>query len=529
MRIYPFSLLLLTLSLLITWPITAQPDSNIPFIRVGLIDQKDTVYFRIKTRSNNNSSGFKNHPWKVTVLNGKPAIVTYRLSVGTSKDSSRAADILDFATRRGLSVELYKHTLATSFKFEFAHQHIYKVLLRAVFHNKEDATQHQLRTRERMNSEIIKLPISRSTGVLQFTNITTGDQFTSANKLRLAAKAIELTDMDVGIGYHWQSGQHRQYTGTLEFLIDEDGRLSLINELPFEEYIRGVVPAEMPPGFPQEALKAQAIAARSEAVSKIGLRHFSDAYDLCDDVHCQVYAGLSKRAPRTDLAVESTRGIFMIYENQIAEAYYSAVCGGHTENNENVWQAEAKPFLRGQIDASQSVFSSLRDEKTLRAWIRVRPPVFCNTLEVDVPSALFYTRKYFRWHLDYDRSELEKIISSKTGKNFGRLIDLRVLQRGVSGRVITVEVIGSDARFVLNRELQIRQSLSENTLYSSCFYIDKSSWASGIPGKFSIHGAGWGHGVGMCQSGAAMRAYHNEKFDKILTHYYPGISLKTLY
>jgi SpoIID/LytB domain protein len=509
----------------------AQTGAVPPRIRVGLIENEKSVRFRVTDDAevDGRSDSFRDHPWQVAVLNSKPASFVYRLAVGTCKDSSKAGDIIRFAARQGLSAELSSHLIEPPFEFEFAHPKVYKVLLTPVFMNEEDARRSQLQLQARMNSEIVRLPTNLASGTLQFTNLVTNEHFQVDRKFRVAAATIEISDMEVGVGYHWESGQSRQYGGILEFMVDADGLLSVVNELPLEDYIKGVVPAEMAPGFPYEALKAQAIAARSEAVSKTGLRHFGAPFDLCNDVHCQVYAGLSKRTLHTDMAVQSTAGIFIIYGDQIAEVYYSAVCGGHTEHIENVWLVDAEPFLRGQVDADASVFSSLKNEETLRSWIRVQPPVYCNTLAEDVPPALHYTRKYFRWQVDYTRAELERIIVDRTGKSFGKLQDLRVLRRGVSGRVITVQVVGSENRFILDRELQIRQSLSDNTLYSSCFFIARSAWSNGIPGKFRLRGAGWGHGVGMCQAGAAMMAHAGRKFEQLLTHYYRGVYLKKLY
>ncbi|MCG8604942.1 SpoIID/LytB domain-containing protein, partial [bacterium] len=368
-----------------------------------------------------------------------------------------------------------------------------------------------------------------SKGTLRFTNLKTKSTFESRRPVRVSGSMIEVVDVEIGAGFHWETKENRKYAGRLEFLIDRLGRLTLINEAPLEEYLKGVVPSEMPVGFPIEALKAQAIAARVEVASKIDIRHPFQPFDLCDEVHCQVYSGLSKTAKSTNTAIKNTRGIFIVHGTQVIEAFYAGMCGGHTENNDNVWLMDGKPYLRGIQDGrSDRRRLALEQEKNVREWIDGFPNVFCNTRSKRVPEFLNYSKKYFRWQQTFPRNELEEIIHRKTGETFGNLLDLIPKQRGVSGRVLELEVIGSQKRFIINRELSIRQALSETTLFSSCFYIKKVG-ASGLPSKFIVKGAGWGHGVGMCQVGAAVMAHSGAKFDQILKHYYRRTSLQLLY
>ncbi|RMF64312.1 MAG: SpoIID/LytB domain-containing protein [Calditrichaeota bacterium] len=399
------------------------------------------------------------------------------------------------------------------------------------FKTEEDARAYQKKLRKKANSEIIPVPSGKPHGHLRFTNLDNHYSFDAPKPIQVVADEIELADVDVGSGFHWETTKHRIYGGRLEYLVDDGGLITVVNELSLEDYLKGVVPSEMPPAFPYEALKAQAVAARVEAVSKIGLRHPYEPFDLCDDVHCQVYSGRSRQAEKTDMAVESTRGIFMIYKDHLAEAFYAGVCGGHTENNENVWLTDPQPYLRGILDkaGNKSLRTSLKDEKNLRKWIDSSPDVYCNARKGKVPKSVGYSKKYFRWQVEYSRSELERIIHDKTGEDFGHLVDLVPQKRGVSGRMIELEVVGTKDRFVISRELAIRQALAPRTLFSSCFYVKKKGGTRGLPKKFVLKGAGWGHGVGMCQVGAAVMAARGKKFDQILTHYYRGVFLKKLY
>jgi SpoIID/LytB domain protein len=408
---------------------------------------------------------------------------------------------------------------------------VYQIVLDKKFISESDAKTYQSKIQGKTNSEIIKIPQNNSEGILRFTNLHNNYSFDSPWPIRLSVSQIQLADVEVGSGFHWETTEHRTYGGAFEFLLDQDGMITAINELFLEDYLKGVVPSEMPAGFPYESLKAQAITARVEAVSKIGLRHPFEPFDLCDEVHCQVYSGLSRNAERADMAVESTRGIFMIHRNEITEAFYAGVCGGHTENNENVWLINAKKYLRGVLDRDRNRLSTpLSEESNVRKWIDSSPDVYCNSASKNGLRSINYSKKYFRWQVEYKRQELEKIIREKTGENFGELIDLVPLKRGVSGRLIDLlEVVGTKKRFIINRELPIRQALSKKTLYSGCFYVKKKGRSKGLTHTFILKGAGWGHGVGMCQVGAASMAHSGKKFDQILTHYYQGIFLQKLY
>jgi SpoIID/LytB domain protein len=217
----------------------------------------------------------------------------------------------------------------------------------------------------------------------------------------------------------------------------------------------------------------------------------------------------------------------------VIEASYAGVCGGHTESNENVWNGLAKPYLRGIFDGKSRpnlLGNSLANENTLRKWVTSKPNVYCNTSQSQIPSALEYTKKYFRWEVEYTRQELQAMIRKRTGEDFGDLQDLVPLQRGPSGRLIRLRVVGTKKTFEINRELAIRQALAEKTLWSACITIEKSGVdRDRLPVKFKILGAGWGHGVGLCQTGAAMMALRGQNFEQILRHYYTNVKLDKQY
>ena len=516
--------------------IMARNDADQPVIRVGVLQGRAQVDFRVEGKVsfvNRDADfvlrGLPGGRWKIEAIDSKPAEYVYQLAVGTRKGRWQAEEVLRSVRNKGLDAHISKIE-TNNLSIPYVHKSVYQIVLDKKFSSGNDAKTYQSEIQEKTNSEIIKIPQNDSEGTLRFTNLDNNYNFDSPGPIRLRTSQIQLADVEVGSGFHWETTEHRAYGGTFEFLLDQDGMITAINELFLEDYLKGVVPSEMPAGFPYESLKAQAIAARVEAVSKIGLRHPFEPFDLCDEVHCQVFSGLSHNAERSDMAVESTRGIFMIHRNKITEAFYAGVCGGHTENNENVWLINAKGYLRGVLDRDGNRLSTpLSEESNVKKWIDSNPDVYCSSTRKNRPTSVNYSKKYFRWQVEYKRQELEKIIREKTGEDFGELVDLVPLKRGVSGRLIDLQVVGTKKRFIINRELPIRRALSNKTLYSACFYIKKRGRTKGLTHTYILKGAGWGHGVGMCQVGAAVMAHAGKKFDQILTHYYQGIFLQKLY
>ncbi len=508
-----------------------------PMIRIGIMEEKPEVQFEVTERTDfrrlDGSLASKSFPpgrWRVEVISGQPAAFEYRLSVGVRKDRAAAERVVTFMAGKGLTASIQKYNLSSKNSLHYGHDAVFQVLLEQRFKTEDEAKQFARSVRKQTSAEIVRKSAGKQAGTLRFTRIGEQEVLHFSEGARITAARIGVAGIDVGKGFHWERSEHRTYGGTLEFRLDETGQISVVNELLVENYLKGVVPSEMPAGFPFEALKAQAVAARAEAFTRMGVQHPGAAFDLCDDVHCQVYSGLSRQAEATDRAVEETRGTLALHDNEIIEAFYSAMSGGHTENNENVWNMDPKPYLRGILDKRGSKLSTpLSDERHVKKWIDGSPDVHSNVTRGSVPSALNYGKKYFRWQVDYTRQELESILRKKTGEDFGQLRDLRPVKRGVSGRLIELEVIGSKKSFSIGKELAIRQALSNSTLYSACFYVKKSGFTGGAPAKFILRGAGWGHGVGMCQIGAAMMAHSGQKFDNILKHYYRGIYLKKLY
>lgn len=308
------------------------------------------------------------------------------------------------------------------------------------------------------------------------------------------------------------------YRGTLYATLDAKGRLAVANTLPVEKMLYGLVPAEIFPRAPLEALKAQAVTARGEVLAKIGTRHFGEPYRVCAKQHCQVYKGLSRELPRTSRAVNQTRGEVLWGEGHLVDTVYSASCGGHTEHNDIVWEAGADRHLRGRRDGP-STPGDLSDEPTLRRFLADNTGAHCARVRIGKTSR-------YRWTRRFTQSELRRLLRKK--QDIGAVKAIEPLARGVSGRVTGVRVVGTKGTLIVKREYPVRQLFGG--LFSGLFVVDAESGGdSNAPAAFVLRGGGWGHGVGMCQTGAMGMAEEGHNFRAILKHYYKGGSVQKMY
>jgi stage II sporulation protein D len=315
--------------------------------------------------------------------------------------------------------------------------------------------------------------------------------------------------------------------GSLVFTADRTGMLSVVNAVPAETVVKGVVPSEVYTSAPMESLKAQAVAARGEVLSYLGVRHLADPYGLCSKVHCQVYSGLARENPRTNQAVDATRGEVMFESSslggdwRVVDARYSSSCGGHTEHNDLVWGSEPEPYLRGRFDlkgAAASPWSKGITDQNIDAWLSPNVQAWCNT-------ASYGGKRTFRWDKQVDAVTVQEKLEHH--KNIGLLKDVKILARGVSGRVIKMQFLGTSGEYELDRELAIRRIFGG--LRSSMFTMTIDRDDKGRPSKFKFRGGGYGHGSGMCQTGAMAMGGAGRNYKQILTHYYKNITMKKLY
>ena len=384
-----------------------------------------------------------------------------------------------------------------------------------------------------------------------------GERITGA-ELRIDAGEgrFLLHNVTIGAQFHWERVEDQSFHGVLRLVRDARG-ITAINEIGLEEYLKSVISSEMSAESPPELLQAHAITSRSwlaamleqqweskklkeakrslesrEEIIRWYDREDHALFNVCADDHCQRYQGVSKIiSAEAEHAVEATRGMCLTYANQICDARFSKACGGITENFENAWADIAVPYLSSVSD-SEKAFPSVAQEKDARSWIMSRPSAYCNAsderiLKNILPSFDRETIDFFRWRVSYDQSELSGLIRTKSGVDFGSILDLIPVQRGPSGRNVRLRIVGSKKTLVVGKELEIRKWLSPSHLYSSAFVVSKSDGQ--IPASFTLYGAGWGHGVGLCQIGAAVMATKGKKAEEILLHYFRGTEIRKMY
>jgi SpoIID/LytB domain protein len=382
-------------------------------------------------------------------------------------------------------------------------------------------------------------------------------------QIRLTAErsgTFTLQEVTIGVRFHWERREGQTFPGDLDFLPAGSGFLAAVNELPVEEYLASVVSSEMSGEAPFAFLKAHAIASRSWLVAMLerrasgrekgGSRETATGrggevirwydredhtrFDVCADDHCQRYQGITGLAAgRAAEAVRETRGVFLVHAGAICDARYHKACGGLTENFATCWEEIAVPYL-SHVSDSATPHAPVRTEADAERWILSRPDVSCRTndqalLRRILPAFDRETADFFRWQVSYPREELEAILRSKSGIDFGVLMGLVPIERGPSGRIRLLRVEGSKATAAVGKELEIRRWLSPSHLYSSAFIVRTTREPSGIPARFTLYGAGWGHGVGLCQIGAAVMAEQGCSAEEILRRYFRGAALVKRY
>ena len=372
--------------------------------------------------------------------------------------------------------------------------------------------------------------------------------------------SFSLDDVTIGVNFHWERKETQTFLGTLSFVVEED-KICAINELPVEKYLESVISSEMSATSSLELLKAHAVISRSwllaqmekrRKVAEQGNSFFSfvkkddelirwydredhTIFDVCADDHCQRYQGITKEtSPHVAEAIKATRGQILMSGDEICDARFSKCCGGVTEEFQYCWENIKKPYLLAVRDGKQEMLD-LTVETNAEQWIRTSPDAFCNTNDKKILSQVLNdydqeTVDFYRWKVTYTQEEIRQLIEDSLKMSLGDILDLEPLERGKSGRISRLRIVGSEKSFIIGKELEIRRTLSTSHLYSSAFVVDKSEKdANGVPQRFDIIGAGWGHGVGLCQIGAAVMGEQGYKYDQILLHYYQGADIKKIY
>lgn len=399
-----------------------------------------------------------------------------------------------------------------------------------------------------------------------------GNQYSSLTFHPQSADAsFSLSDVTIGVNFHWERKETQTFLGTLHFVVESD-KICAINELPVERYLESVISSEMSATSSLELLKAHAVISRSwllaqmkkrREVAESGNNFFSfvkkddrlirwydredhTIFDVCADDHCQRYQGITKEtSPHVAEAIRQTKGQILMDGDDICDARFSKCCGGVTEEFQYCWEDTPKNYLSSVRDIIQGVKSagtaapaplpSLQDEAAADAWIRSNPPAFCNTTDKKILSQVLNdydqeTADFYRWKVTLTQKKLKQLLDEKLKMSFGDILDLQAEERGKSGRISKLRIVGTEKTFVIGKELEIRRALSDTHLYSSAFVVDRCDIdEKGVPQRFDIIGAGWGHGVGLCQIGAAVMGEEGFDYDAILLHYYQGAEIKKVY
>jgi stage II sporulation protein D len=377
------------------------------------------------------------------------------------------------------------------------------------------------------------------------------------------SESFLLRDVLIGVKFHWERREKQRFTHSLK-LIKDNGKITAINIIPIENYLTSVISSEMSAKCSTAMLKATAVVSRSWLLAQIEKskeikkenieyhpgykleneiikwydREDHKLFDVCADDHCQRYQGVTKvTSTAAREAVQQTAGIVLLEKDQILDARFSKSCGGISESFENVWEPVKHPSLSAIYDykfIADDYEDDFSNERNAEKWIRGNPAAFCNTQDPKILKQILLdydqeTKDFYRWKIEYSQQQISELIKRKSGIDFGLIKDLIPIERGFSSRLIKLKIVGTNKILTIGKELEIRRILSETHLYSSAFVVEKQGKLNEVPEKFILHGAGWGHGVGLCQIGAAVMAEQGYQFDEILIHYFKDAKLKKFY
>ena len=375
--------------------------------------------------------------------------------------------------------------------------------------------------------------------------------------------SFTIDNVQIGIDYHWQRSEPQTFIGQLRIIVEEE-KLVVINKLPIEDYLKSVISSEMSATASLELLKAHAVISRSWLLAQMQHRERQEGrtggffsfqrkgdefirwydredhtlFDVCADDHCQRYQGITRQSsPLVEKAVEATRAVVLVSDGEVCDARFSKCCGGITERYSTCWEDKELSYLHPVHDVPADMKMDGQaigaDNFDFDLWIRTAPEAFCNTEDANLLSQVLNdydreTQDFYRWRVDYTQDELSKLLAERCEEDFGAILDLQPVERGASGRIKKLRIIGTKKQLTIGKELEIRRALSESHLYSSAFSVERGEEVDGVPTRFTLYGAGWGHGVGLCQIGAAVMAERGYTYDEILLHYYKDAQLHKL-
>ena len=370
-----------------------------------------------------------------------------------------------------------------------------------------------------------------------------------------------LRDVTIGVNFHWERKEDQKFGSALKVIV-ENGKLTAVNLIGVEDYLTSVISSEMSATASEELLKAHAVISRSWLLAQIEKnkeivaanaeysactqtedelvkwydREDHVNFDVCADDHCQRYQGLTRASTeKVRKAIDATWGELLMDGDKICDARFSKCCGGVFEEFQNCWEPVKYSYLVKVRDGKNTQdIPDLTVEENAREWILGSPEAYCNTTDQGILSQVLNnydqeTVNFYRWKQEYGQKELSELILSRSGVDYGDIVDLVPVERGTSGRLVKLQIVGTKKIMTIGKELEIRRTLSTSHLYSSAFVVEKVGEENGVPAKFVLHGAGWGHGVGLCQIGAAVMGEQGFKYKEILLHYFVGAAIESRY
>jgi len=516
-----------------------------PLIKIGLKTCNKSIDYRLNGLYNildendnilmeNVSSRLK---WRVKILDSVQAKYSYGILLKEFFDEDSCNHESEILRKNGFDVRVKTIGCTLNVNGARASSNVRYQLVYGKWEKRDLAEKARKKFRDKYDCIIIEEKVIEPRGILEFFDSEYDSSAEIVNMLHFVPLTEDsyITVYDIKCNKIGQNGrkEERKLRGKIDIRIDNEGEITVISAIPLEEYIAGILSCMMESDFPIESMKAQAVASRSKIISSYGLKHLNEEFDFCSSDHCEVYRGFCDYGENVRRAIEETRGKVLMHNGEACHAVYNPVCGGHTEDYYNIWESPDKPYLKGIFDSDKSdnykFKGALDTEEKVAKWINSRPGVHCNLSGKKLNHSLDFAKKYFRWEITYSRRELEELIKKKTHEDIGILYDIIPRKRGISGRLKEIEILGSHKNIVIRNETFIRCALSDGLLNSSCFIVESEIGDDGTPINFAFIGAGVGHGVGMCQTGAIVMAEKGDSYKEILNHFYRGIKTEVIY
>jgi len=516
---------------------------GMPVLRIGLTESRDSVDFRLSGRfSVLNDQGMSilkdvasQVKWRLKIEQRLPAKYRFGILVGKFHDRQLAQDLEYKLIEKGIGTRIKIRGGKLFFNEQVVNDNTQFWVVIDDMSSEQEAIHFARERLAGFSYQIIKEKVNEPHALLELFDSEFEKLGEAENVIRIIPESSEVMtyiyDSPSSEGDPRKRGtKYRVFNGPLEFRCSNDGKIIIICEMALEKYVESVVALQMNEEFPVEAVKAQAIAVRSKTLAYLGIKHHEDVFHVCADSHCQLFRGLIPAPKNVLKAVQETMGMVLQKKQHVIDANYSLTCGGYTEAYHNLNYNEGKDPYPPVFDGpDENRYGDLTRENNLNKWVNEQPNVYCSFSMITPGNKLNHIRSRFRWQIVYDRQELEEIISSKLGADIGTLYDIVPIRRGVSGRLLELEILASKKNTVLVGEQKICDTLATDKLSSSCFVIDRQFDDNGFPLSFTLRGAGSGHGVGLCQAGGAAMAFQGKSHEEIVTHYFKGSELHKIY